>query len=211
MINHLKTIDSTQTFLKENIHLYSEFDGVLADVQTSGYGRSGMWDSHNKNLHFSVALLTHNNIFAKCLVAFHMTSLQLNRHAKLVFPNDIYLEGKKVGGLLLEPCDGKYVCGFGLNLSTSTSNYNHITNANISPIEVAEHLTLVLKSVINWNEQQLIAYYKSNMNIFKSEIQYFDKKTEATKFGIVTDLSLDKIYIDGVAYHHMQVKLIDKK
>lgn len=107
---------------------------IIADQQTEGKGRSNRrWISLRGNLHASI-ILKHihqiNKIPELSLVAglaFHHTVLELANHllitnVEIKWPNDLLINRKKVGGILIEStcyetCDGATaIVGFGLNL-----------------------------------------------------------------------------------------------
>ncbi|MEX0646952.1 MAG: biotin--[acetyl-CoA-carboxylase] ligase [Balneolaceae bacterium] len=123
-------VDSTNTCLKkvpspELVH----GTVLIADHQTKGRGQyEKKWNSEpGENLTFSIALrppaperLT--LLTLSCANAITMVLEELvNREVRIKWPNDIYIEGKKIGGLLTECCfNGKnldrVLIGIGLNI-----------------------------------------------------------------------------------------------
>jgi BirA family biotin operon repressor/biotin-[acetyl-CoA-carboxylase] ligase len=111
----LKEVDSTNTFLKDALSKSTPLlDGsvIMADRQLAGRGQSGnSWISEaGKNLTFSVLL---NPVFLAIERQFDLNmavSLALNdffnkykiQAATIKWPNDSYINNKKVAGILIE-------------------------------------------------------------------------------------------------------------
>jgi len=111
----LKEVDSTNTFLKNALSKSTPlFDGtvIMADMQLAGRGQSrNSWLSEaGKNLTFSILL---NPAFLRIDRQFDLNiavSLAINDFlntytsgkAFIKWPNDSYILGKKIGGLLIE-------------------------------------------------------------------------------------------------------------
>lgn len=103
---------------------------VVANQQTKGKGRRGRqwWDDHGHSLLMSVILTPHLRHSALPQLSF-VTSLSVaeylvthhNLPAQLKWPNDVYVNNKKISGILIEittrPGGLAAVCGMGLNVS----------------------------------------------------------------------------------------------
>jgi BirA family transcriptional regulator, biotin operon repressor / biotin---[acetyl-CoA-carboxylase] ligase len=127
------TCHSTNDLALEIIQNNENFHGtvILADYQTLGRGQKGnAWESESgRNLIFSLALETS---FLKVTEQFYLSmamSLAVfdtlvglgYENVKIKWPNDIFLNGKKVGGMLIEnKLRGEYlrssVVGIGINV-----------------------------------------------------------------------------------------------
>lgn len=99
---------------------------VFAEQQTAGRGRTGAtWHSHHgDSLLFSAVLtecrLTGERLSLACAVAIADAIGQVGNHAaKIKWPNDIILNGKKIGGILVESRQNEtaraYLIGIGIN------------------------------------------------------------------------------------------------
>jgi BirA family biotin operon repressor/biotin-[acetyl-CoA-carboxylase] ligase len=105
-----KKIDSTNKKAKELAKEgFEPWTVILAKEQTGGYGRKGnLWHSPKGGLYFSVILpklkiedlevLT--NLAAFIVAKILKENFEIEPFIKL--PNDVYLEGKKVCGILVE-------------------------------------------------------------------------------------------------------------
>lgn len=145
---HLKEVDSTNTFLKDALSKSTPFlEGtvILAEKQIAGRGQSGnSWQSEEgKNLTFSVLL---NPVFLQVEQQFELNkaislalndvlSKYFNRNAYIKWPNDLYINNKKIGGMLIENIvQGNRIkhaiVGIGLNVNQSQfpDNLKNITS-----------------------------------------------------------------------------------
>lgn len=129
-IEHVPALGSTSDRLKERARLgAAAWTVVIADVQTSGRGRQGRrWSSPPGNLYLSVllrpdppgprwALLP---LAAGVAVAEALVELGLD--ARLKWPNDVLVGGRKTGGILAEAASGTgglefVVVGIGINVA----------------------------------------------------------------------------------------------
>lgn len=146
----LNEVDSTNTFLKNALSKSTPFlEGtvILAEKQFAGRGQSGnSWQSEEgKNLTFSILL---NPVFLQVEKQFELNkaiSLALNdvlskyfdRNAFIKWPNDLYINNKKIGGMLIENIvQGNRIkhaiVGIGLNVNQNQfpDNLKNITSFN---------------------------------------------------------------------------------
>jgi len=117
----LKETDSTQQRLKEWDAPYGSV--IVADRQTEGRGRRGRsWLSQEGGLYFSFLLrpkdfpqLLSLPLLLGLSVAEALEELGFSPAVK--WPNDLYLGGRKVCGILCELSGSKLVVGVGLNVN----------------------------------------------------------------------------------------------
>ncbi len=110
---------------------------VLADRQTAGRGRGeNRWWSDAGALTFSLLLPNESlslppadkpktSLVAGLAVGDAIEQLVRGEKAQLKWPNDVYLRGRKVCGILVEAIDGSggaLVIGIGVNVNNSLSN-----------------------------------------------------------------------------------------
>ena len=125
--SHFGEIDSTNAYLKGVAKGSEGFLFVSADHQTAGHGRNGReWVSPSgENLLFSF-LLKDPKILAlgpkltlpiAAIIAKRLEGLSI-RGVSIKWPNDVYVDGKKVAGILLEGSLPDYiVIGVGINVN----------------------------------------------------------------------------------------------
>lgn len=123
IIKKYQKMASTNTFLKENAHNFSDRTVIVADIQTGGRGRLGKtFHSEDKGgLYMSVLLKGYDapqELTVRVAVCVHRAiekAFGLDCAVKWV--NDIYYNGKKLCGILCERTgDGSIICGIGVNV-----------------------------------------------------------------------------------------------
>jgi BirA family biotin operon repressor/biotin-[acetyl-CoA-carboxylase] ligase len=133
----LEEIGSTQTYLKELIKTKKAKApyAVVADVQTDGIGsRENYWNSLEGNLFLSFAIelkelpkdlkLESASIYFAYILKTILK--ELNSQVWIKWPNDFYIEDKKIGGLITNVVDNILICGLGLNLSTQPEGFEKL-------------------------------------------------------------------------------------
>ncbi|MBM2778114.1 biotin--[acetyl-CoA-carboxylase] ligase [Helicobacter pylori] len=120
------SLPSTQTYLLEKLKS-NELKApvlVLAKNQSAGIGsRGNIWEGTKSALTFSLALnasdlpndlpMQANALYLGFL--FKEVLKELGSQTWLKWPNDLYLGGQKIGGVLVNIYKGMRVCGIGVN------------------------------------------------------------------------------------------------
>ncbi len=170
-VKEFEVLGSTQDFAK-NLREANPWTVILAKEQTQGRGRKGNeWYSPKGGLYFSVILpktkienleiLTYLSAFCVAKVIFEKLGLKVF----IKFPNDIYFQGKKMGGILVEnqiSSSGKVlrtILGIGLS-----------TNIQVFPQSLQKKVTslfLELKKPVN-NEELFWGILKELKNLFSA-------------------------------------------
>ncbi|GAA8361306.1 biotin--[acetyl-CoA-carboxylase] ligase [Helicobacter pylori] len=121
-----ESLPSTQTYLLEKLKS-NELKApvlVLAKNQSAGIGsRGNIWEGVESALTFSLALnasdlpkdlpMQANALYLGFL--FKEVLKELGSQTWLKWPNDLYLGGQKIGGVLVNVYKGMRVCGIGVN------------------------------------------------------------------------------------------------
>lgn len=152
----LKSVDSTQTYLQDALKTktISTAAMVVAEEQTSGKGsRGNEWIGLKGNLFFSFCLeksslpedlpLSATSIYFSFLLKKVLSNLDSLVWMK--WPNDFYLDDKKIGGTITNISGKWFVCGIGLNLIQSPSGFSHLD----IPIDKQRVLEEYEKSLLN--------------------------------------------------------------
>lgn len=130
----LDECSSTNTILKENKALYPSYTVLRCVKQTKGKGRWGReWFSQTeKGLYFSIMV---NDISATNIRVFPLlitlSLLQFFEELKLSpeyqWPNDIYIKGKKIAGILSEGINKgdktSLIIGVGININHNKDDF----------------------------------------------------------------------------------------
>lgn len=120
-------IDSTNNYLKENIKDFSAYDIVSAKNQTSGRGRRGnTWVSSEGMALFSfllkpeqildISAYTKLPLIAGIATLSALKKIEENDY-KYKWTNDLYLNNKKLSGILVEKIKDDFIIGIGINVN----------------------------------------------------------------------------------------------
>lgn len=135
-IHYFDSVDSTNSWLLEN----GKCDDIcISETQTSGRGRRGnTWESPQGNISFSLCYCFNEitehwsllGLVTGIAIAEALEDIGLKGHG-VKWPNDIFWQQKKLGGILLETSDqsGKVVIGIGLNVSLPSKTQEKIGQA----------------------------------------------------------------------------------
>ena len=208
---------STNADIKKQIYSSSEsvFLCLSAKKQTSGRGRLGRsFFSPSGGLYFSVSYpLMGDEKNISCLTL--LAGLAVHDALKSLYgcdtvikwPNDIYLNGRKLCGILCElvSSNGKLtaVAGIGVNISLEKEDIpeelkNIMTSLSIEGFQ-AEKEALMKRIVENldkyvYTEKQLYNINTATYNKIRTLLRSFDKKVKYTldgevKEGFITDIT----------------------
>jgi len=124
---HLKQVGSTNQWVKDNIDQLDsgKLNCIFADSQTKGRGTKGRpWISPEGNVYCSLAFISEKEplelliLLAKCTA--DLFGLEVRGK------NDLFLNNKKIGGILAEVCSPFIILGLGLNINLEESFLNNI-------------------------------------------------------------------------------------
>ncbi len=123
----LETVDSTnREALRRIAGGAPHFTVIRAHTQTDGRGRRGRsWDSPPGNLYATLIVRPARDaaLGQLAFVAALGVGMALEAYAPVRFkwPNDLMLDGRKLGGILIEAEHGAAAIGIGVNLATAPS------------------------------------------------------------------------------------------
>jgi len=157
-----KTLPSTQTYLVEALQksiLHAPV-AVLTLEQNAGVGsRDNKWSGGEGNFFASMALkledlpedlpLSSASIYFSFIMK--QTLLELGENIWLKWPNDFYVDNKKIGGTITKKVNDTLVCGIGLNLKKSQNGYSAL-QSDISPQNLLEKYLLALEKFPKWKQ-----------------------------------------------------------
>ncbi|ONN26521.1 biotin--acetyl-CoA-carboxylase ligase [Thermosipho affectus] len=146
-IIYFEKINSTNDYLKNSYKKLKNGTIVVSKIQTNGRGRLGRnWVSNEGGLWFSILVkrnLKKPNFYTKLSSIVILNVLKnLNINAKIKWPNDIYVNSKKLSGILTEAIsfNNKIKCiiiGIGINVNNDVPKNGisiyHIKNKKINP------------------------------------------------------------------------------
>ena len=160
------SIDSTNTWLLEN---GNNGDFCLSETQTAGRGRrNNQWISPDSgNIYLSFCCYFDNTVAHRSLlglvagiaIAEALQEIGLSGHG-LKWPNDVFWNGKKLGGILIQTADNyeKFIIGIGLNVSLPQDSREEITQAAVSLEDALKGRALDREEVVIRLLQRLLSH-----------------------------------------------------
>ncbi len=161
-IIYLNEVDSTHTYLKNYIknNSYKSPIAVVTQNQTDGIGsRSNSWEGLKGNLFFSFAIdklmlpsdlpIQSSSIYFSYILRDVLESV--GSKIWLKWPNDFYIENKKIGGTITNLSNNIFFCGIGLNLKYVNNNFGYLD----IEFDIKKYLNLYfdkLESKISWKQ-----------------------------------------------------------
>ncbi len=183
---YFETLDSTNNYTKENIGSLTLPALIIADEQTAGRGRRGnsFFSPKDTGLYMTLVFKEKSNPemltpTAAVAVCEALTEIGLNPAIKWV--NDIFVNGKKVCGILTERFiyDGRaYIAlGIGINITTSVFPDNLPCAGNIgiscNKKELADIISNKILGYTNDVDEKIITKkYRKLLFLIGKEISY---------------------------------------
>lgn len=159
-IYSFETLPSTQTWLVEQVKAGSVTlpCAVITEMQTDGIGsRNNRWIGKKGNFFASVAMpqshlpddlpLGATSIYFACVMK--ETLEELGSEVWVKWPNDFYLQERKVGGCITLKKGDVLIAGIGLNLVEAPLEFAHL-DITISPHQLLERFLKTLQAVPSW-------------------------------------------------------------
>ncbi len=161
-IINLKEVDSTHTYLKNYIKTNSYISPlcILTRNQNNGLGsRGNSWSGREGNLFFSFVLekkdlpqdlpLQSTSIY----FSFVLKKLLEDLGSKLwlKWPNDFYIEDKKIGGTITSCSNDLVYCGIGLNLQEVSPSFGFL-DISIDISDLLNKYFAKLKNTSSWQK-----------------------------------------------------------
>ena len=186
-----KEIDSTNDYFKREGKHFPSPSVLMADYQTKGRGRYiRKWEGGNKDLLFSI--ITDKKVRYEVLmpVAIMMATRKYHLPTFIKWPNDIYIEDRKLSGILIEQIYegesfGFQIIGVGINFTKKES----LQSAGIEEFTGALDKYSLLKEILDTLEEikklpfeQMMQTYTNNNLIYNREIHYQEENYKVIGF-----------------------------
>ena len=192
-IIQLKEVDSTHKYLKEYLknNVYSKPLCILRFKQNKGIGsRGNEWLGKEGNLFFSFVLekellpsdlpMQSASIYFSFLLK--RTLKEMGSKLWLKWPNDFYLENKKIGGTITNLSNNLFLCGIGLNLIEVNKDYGKL-DIVIDKIHLLNNYFDILEKRISWKE--IFSEYKIEYSLSLEYETNIDNKKVSLKKSIL--------------------------
>ena len=187
-IIYLKSIDSTQRYLKQELqckHLQAPI-AIVADMQTAGMGsRENSWTSQEGNLFLSFALpqeeLPSDLPLASASLYFATIMKEVLREygsdVWIKWPNDFYCKSSKTGGMITHIVAKNIICGLGLNLKNAPNGFA-VLDIDIQRDVLVENYLKKIEEKPLW--KQVFSKYK--LEFYKNRGFFTHKNSERLSF-----------------------------
>ena len=193
MIHIVDRVSSTNTWLSSNST--GGNDCIIALQQTEGKGRGvRVWESPPGGLYLSIISPSHSLLPLIAGISVIQTLVGLDNRLRLKWPNDIILDGKKVGGILCEGDSKHAVVGIGINLNNSPSFPNSTNLASIGydldEYRFSKSFFMVFKKNLQKSNQDIISRFRDHDCLLGRDISWGFEATGMAK-SINSDGSLE--------------------
>ncbi len=186
---YFNKISSTQDFAFEIIKRKKKIipSVIICNIQTCGKGRKGyLWSSPKGGIWTSILLessLKFENLFlivmASTICICETIEKETNLKPKVKWPNDIFVNGKKVAGILLDvetsadKSKNKIIVGMGIN----TNNDINLTKSKIEKKHQYYYSITTLKDEINKPNISNVHFLSSLLNHLSHYLSKIDRDT----------------------------------
>jgi BirA family biotin operon repressor/biotin-[acetyl-CoA-carboxylase] ligase len=188
-IYSLEIIDSTQRYLIDSLRskrLCAPV-AVTAARQTAGQGsRGNTWSGLEGNLFVSFAVkrsqmprdlrLESSSLYFSYLLK--ETLSESGSAVWLKWPNDFYLQDKKIGGAITNLVENNLVCGIGLNLKAAPEGFG-ILDVSIEREHLLNSYFNKLEEIISW--KQIFSKYALEFERNRDAFTHHNEKKIALK------------------------------
>ena len=189
------TIDSTNTYLKDNYNEYPDKTILIALEQTAGRGRYDRKWRSDKDIIFSILLKNNGNYEITTPLAICMALDSYGFDAGIKWPNDIYLNDKKLCGILIEDVfQIKFeasIIGIGINMTNKDSVDGIGLNKDIDKYDLINSIIDNFDKLNKLGHDELISLYRKRNIVYNKKVYYKDKVYIAKDIDIDGHLILD--------------------
>lgn len=219
MFIELETIDSTNNYIREHLDELENYSLVFAHHQTKGKGRiTRSWYDDRNSLTASILIknvkgdVRNLSLIASYAIFTALKEMALNVLIK--WPNDIYLNDKKLCGILIETIISDKVdaiIGFGINTNTLSFPESIIAtsiklekNIDVDNIKLAKRVCeIIVDAYENIDFNKVVEVNRENSYLIgkKVRLNYYGDGIEGVvlnldeKGNIIIDTGIEKIEV----------------
>lgn len=177
-----ETLPSTNSYLKDNYNNHNNLDVIIAKTQTNGRGRFDRKWLSNEDISLSILFKgsDYNHAIISSLAVLY-TLRDLNIEASIKWPNDIYVLGMKISGILIE------------SIYESNNKACDIVGIGINMDECIEYKSIGINNLVSTNKEYVIDKLLHNYKDLLTK-DYLFIKDEYIKNNMV--INKDVIYKD---------------
>ncbi|MCR5349744.1 MAG: biotin--[acetyl-CoA-carboxylase] ligase [Acholeplasmatales bacterium] len=175
-------INSTNTYFKDNYQQYENDSVLIALKQTAGRGRyDRVWQSDD-DIIFSI--LKKNNGYYHLIspLSIALALKKLNINVGIKWPNDIYLNNKKLSGILIEDIYNNgfvaSIIGIGINKTDKDNVLGIGLNIDVDKYYLIDLILNEFDNLSKMNLKDIIDLYKKYSIVIGKKIIYKNKEYE---------------------------------
>lgn len=178
-------IDSTNSECKRKSGIPLPFV-VTANGQTSGRGRHGksFYSPKETGIYLSLAVKSEDTPQLVTLYSAVAVTKAINEicllYPQIKWVNDLYLNGKKICGILCENSNGNIIIGIGINLNTSAfpeEIENIAGSLNCNPDIRHALIAKIIENLLK-KEEDFLSFYRQNSLLTGKKITFIKDNTE---------------------------------
>ncbi len=212
-IIHLAKVDSSSNYIRREIEAGEITEGtvVVAGSQMKGRGRAGRaWESPPGGLWFSVLLRPRLPVDERALLSLVFAvgisrglDSFIEQKCQIKWPNDIYLDHRKLAGILLETSgveeDAYLIVGVGINVNIDCDKLGSLSSRAVSlgdyssaALELDSILEIVLQCMERYYFNFLHQGFLEILEEFKTVCLHLEKRVEiASGSRIISGINVD--------------------
>lgn len=196
-----KSLDSTNKYLKKNYKKLNNYQVIYTENQTQGIGRKdNNWYANKDSLTFSFIIKDNIQPSLISLLPIYMATIihkviyNYNKKCLIKWPNDLYINDKKIAGLLIESIYQDklqaIIVGVGINLNNQllpneikdkATSLKLETNKTYQQLKILEKILKLFKDNINDlinNPKEIINYYNNYHLLNEKVISYYERNNK---------------------------------
>ena len=177
---------------------------VVADLQTAGRGRSShSWEARRGAALLVSFVLPPNPLLS--LAAGVAAAEACGRGVRLKWPNDLLLDGRKIGGILVEASPARAICGIGINLTWAPEGAAQLDEPRD---QLLQRLRPALERWSTTPAEQVLARWRNLSDTIgkKVRVELPDRIVE----GIAQDIDANgSLVVDGAPFSAGSVTVLD--
>ncbi len=190
-------VDSTMSEIKKDRYNRYLIAAVIANQQTEGRGRrNNTWISNKGNFYLSVRIKNkikknyHLTTYMAGIVVYNILKIYLRNNLDIFikWPNDILINNKKVGGILIESVStgGKVndvIIGIGINinhnpffLKNTTTHLSKYSNLKVINKKLAKEILSEIDcwtKILNYNKTKIIKEWMNRSKKKNTNIRFY--------------------------------------
>ena len=188
-------LESTQKYMTEAIRSgkLSAPIAVIASEQSAGVGsRGNTWEGGVGNLFTSIALKKSSLptdlpiISASLYFGWIMREIlyRYDDRVWLKWPNDIYLDNDKIGGVITNKISDIFIVGIGINMKRGSNSYNAI-ELETEPVELLGEYIDALSDTPSW--KSIFSKYRLEFDKSRCRVTHFEGETVEMSDAVLCD------------------------